>query len=35
VPTGGAFAGGFVTVAFTRLAAINYGLELPVFSLPQ
>jgi uncharacterized membrane protein YeiH len=35
VPTAGAFAAGFLTVAFTRLAAINYGLELPVFSLPQ
>jgi uncharacterized membrane protein YeiH len=35
VPTAGAFAGGFVTVASTRLAAIAFELRLPVFSLPQ
>jgi uncharacterized membrane protein YeiH len=34
-PTAAAFAGGFVTVAATRLAAIAFGLQLPVFSLPQ
>ena len=35
VPTAGAFAGGFVTVAATRLTAIALDLKLPVFSLPQ
>jgi uncharacterized membrane protein YeiH len=35
VPTAGAFAGGFITVAVTRLAAIASELRLPVFSLPQ
>lgn len=35
VPTAGAFAGGFITVAVTRLAAIAFELRLPVFSLPQ
>jgi uncharacterized membrane protein YeiH len=34
-PVAGAFAGGFATVAITRLAAIAFGLRLPVFSLPQ
>jgi len=34
-PTAGAFAGGFVTVAVTRLAAIALDLRLPVFSLPH
>ena len=34
-PTAGAFAGGFVTVAATRLAAIALDLRLPVFSLPH
>ncbi|WP_295640308.1 trimeric intracellular cation channel family protein [uncultured Methylibium sp.] len=34
-PTAGAFAGGVVTVAATRLAAIAFDLKLPVFSLPQ
>ena len=31
VPTAGAFAAGFVTVAGTRLAAIVFELGLPVF----
>ena len=35
VPTGGAFLGGFVTVAGVRLAAIAYDLGLPVFALPD
>ncbi len=35
VPTAGAFAAGFVTVAATRLASIAFDLKLPVFSLPQ
>jgi len=35
VPTAAAFAGGFVTVAGTRLASIALDLKLPVFSLPQ
>jgi uncharacterized membrane protein YeiH len=35
VPTAGAFAAGFAIVAGTRLAAIAFGLRLPVFSLPQ
>ncbi len=34
VPTAGAFAAGFVTVAMTRLAAIAFELRLPIFSLP-
>ena len=34
-PTAGAFAGGFVVVAGTRLAAIAFELGLPVFSLPH
>jgi uncharacterized membrane protein YeiH len=34
VPVGAAFAAGLATVATTRLAAIAYGLKLPVFSLP-
>ena len=34
VPTGGAFAGGVVTVAGVRLAAIAFDLSLPVFALP-
>jgi len=35
VPTGYAFAGGLVAVAGIRLTAIAYGLQLPVFQLPQ
>ena len=35
VPTAAAFAGGFVMVASTRLAAIAFELKLPVFSLQQ
>lgn len=34
-PTAVAFAGGFLTVAGTRLASIAFELRLPVFSLPQ
>jgi uncharacterized membrane protein YeiH len=34
VPVGWAFFGGFINVAATRLAAISYGLKLPVFTLP-
>jgi uncharacterized membrane protein YeiH len=34
VHTPWAFAGGFATVTGTRLAAIAFGLQLPVFSLP-
>jgi uncharacterized membrane protein YeiH len=34
VPTAWAFAGGFAAVTGTRLAAIAFGLQLPVFSLP-
>lgn len=34
-PTAAAFAGGFFTVASTRLAAIAFELRLPVVSLPQ
>lgn len=33
VPTGPAFAAGFLVVAGTRLAAINFGLTLPLISL--
>ncbi|MGE5863969.1 MAG: trimeric intracellular cation channel family protein [Rhizobacter sp.] len=33
-PTAAAFAGGFVTVAATRLAAIAFELRLPTFVLP-
>lgn len=34
MPTAGAFVVGFVIVVGTRLAAIAFGLSLPVFSLP-
>ena len=34
VPTAVAFAGGFITVAATRLAAIAFELRLPTFVLP-
>lgn len=35
VPTGAAFAVGLATVVATRLAAIVYDLQLPVFPLPR